>query len=135
MSLFVILKFFHVLLAIIAVGFNASYGMWLARVAREPVPTQSFVLKGIKRLDDWFAKVSPAALAVPGAVFVDLDEASNRVRIGVEHPAAQAGVQRAIAAFGVPTGAVILEQTEPILERLAVAQQKRGSVAAEARAR
>jgi len=41
MSLFVIVKFLHVLLAIIAVGFNATYGVWLARVAREPVPTQS----------------------------------------------------------------------------------------------
>ena len=34
MSLFVIVKFLHVLLAIIAVGFNATYGVWLARVAR-----------------------------------------------------------------------------------------------------
>ena len=56
MSVFVIVKFFHILLAIIAVGFNASYGVWLARLAREPVPTQSFVLRGLKRLDDWFAK-------------------------------------------------------------------------------
>src|SRR2546428_99754 len=64
MSLFVLLKFLHVLLAIIAVGFNATYGVWLARVAREPVPTQSFVLKGIKRLDDWFA--NPAYASAEG---------------------------------------------------------------------
>lgn len=30
-----VLKFFHVLFAIVAVGFTASYGIWLARAARE----------------------------------------------------------------------------------------------------
>ena len=70
MSLFVIVKFLHVLLAIIAVGFNATYGVWLARVAKEPVPTQSFVLHGIKRLDDWFANPAYVLLAVTGLVMV-----------------------------------------------------------------
>src|SRR5438034_10177031 len=70
MSLFVVVKFVHVLLAIIAVGFNATYGVWLARVAREPVPTQSFVLRGIKRLDDWFANPAYVLLAVTGVTMV-----------------------------------------------------------------
>jgi uncharacterized membrane protein len=74
MSLFVLLKFLHVLLAIIAVGFNASYGVWLARVAREPVPTQSFVLKGIKRLDDRFANPAYVLLAVTGVTMVFIGE-------------------------------------------------------------
>jgi hypothetical protein len=74
MSLFVIVKFLHVLLAIIAVGFNATYGVWLARVAREPVPTQSFVLRGIKRLDDWFANPAYVLLAVTGATMVILGD-------------------------------------------------------------
>jgi uncharacterized membrane protein len=69
-SLFALLKFLHVLLAIIAVGFNATYGVWLARVAREPVPTQSFVLRGIKRLDDWFANPAYVLLAVTGVTMV-----------------------------------------------------------------
>jgi hypothetical protein len=73
-SLFVIVKFLHVLLAIIAVGFNATYGVWLARVAREPVPTQSFVLRGIKRLDDWFANPAYVLLAVTGVTMVLLGE-------------------------------------------------------------
>lgn len=70
MSLFVLVKFLHVVLAIIAVGFNATYGVWLARVAREPVPTQSFVLRGIKRLDDWFANPAYVLLAVTGVTMV-----------------------------------------------------------------
>ena len=73
-SLFVIVKFLHVLLAIIAVGFNASYGVWLARVAREEVPTQSFVLRGIKRLDDWFANPAYVLLAVTGVTMVFVGE-------------------------------------------------------------
>jgi len=74
MSLFVVVKFLHVLLAIIAVGFNATYGVWLARVAREPVPTQSFVLHGIKRLDDWFANPAYVLLAVTGVTMVFVGE-------------------------------------------------------------
>jgi len=74
MSLFVLVKFLHVLLAIIAVGFNATYGVWLARVAREPVPTQSFVLNGIKRLDDWFANPAYVLLAVTGVTMVFVGE-------------------------------------------------------------
>src|SRR3989441_12969966 len=74
MSLFLIIKFLHVVLAIIAVGFNATYGVWLARVAKEPVPTQSFVLRGIKRLDDWFANSAYVLLAVTGLTMVFLGD-------------------------------------------------------------
>ena len=74
MSLFVFVKFLHVLLAIIAVGFNASYGVWLARLAREPAPTQSYVLRGLKRLDDWFANPAYVLLAVTGVTMVFVGE-------------------------------------------------------------
>jgi uncharacterized membrane protein len=74
MSVFIVVKFFHVLLAIIAVGFNATYGVWLARVAREQMPTQSFVLHGIKRLDDWFANPAYVLLAVTGVTMVFVGE-------------------------------------------------------------
>jgi hypothetical protein len=80
-------------------------------------PSRLQVLRGdfdYTQLEQWFAKVSPAALAVPGAVFADLDEASNRLRIGVEHGAAEAAVRSAIARLGVSAEAVIVEQTEPI---------------------
>ena len=36
LTLYSFLKFLHVLLAVLAVGFNASYGVWLSRVAKEP---------------------------------------------------------------------------------------------------
>lgn len=74
MSLFAVVKFLHVLLAIVAVGFNASYGLWLARAAKEPTPTQLFVLRGIKRLDDWFANPAYVLLAVTGVLMVLIGE-------------------------------------------------------------
>lgn len=59
-------KFIHVLLAIVAVGFNASYGIWLARAAREPQATQSHVLRTIKFLDDRFANPAYGLLLITG---------------------------------------------------------------------
>ena len=47
---YTLLKFVHVLSAIVAVGFNASYGFWLARAAREP-QTLPFVLSTISLVD------------------------------------------------------------------------------------
>lgn len=65
MTLYEILKFFHVLLAIVAVGFNASYGIWLARAAKEP-EHELHVLRTIKVLDDRFANPAYALLLVLG---------------------------------------------------------------------
>jgi uncharacterized membrane protein len=63
-------KFVHVLLAIVAVGFNASYGIWLARAAKEPQAVQSHVLRTIKVLDDRFANPAYALLIVTGLFMV-----------------------------------------------------------------
>ena len=68
-SLYEWLKFAHVLLAIIAVGFNASYGILLARAAREP-EHESHVLRTIKVLDDRFANPAYALLLVTGLLMV-----------------------------------------------------------------
>ena len=66
---FTILKFVHVLMAIIAVGFNASYGVWLARAARDP-DHEPWALGGIKILDDRFANPAYALLLVTGLIMV-----------------------------------------------------------------
>jgi uncharacterized membrane protein len=62
---FEILKWIHILMAIIAVGFNASYGIWLARAAKEP-GHQLHVLRGVKVLDDRFANPAYAVLLGTG---------------------------------------------------------------------
>jgi uncharacterized membrane protein len=64
-----ILKFFHVMLVIIAVGFNASYGIWFARVAKEPEHT-GHVLRGVKFLDDRFANPAYALILVTGFAMI-----------------------------------------------------------------
>jgi uncharacterized membrane protein len=64
-------KFFHVLFAIIAVGFNASYGIWLSRAGREPEHLSN-VLRGIKVLDDRFANPAYGLLLLTGLVMVRL---------------------------------------------------------------
>lgn len=67
---FQLTKFIHVLLAIVAVGFNASYGIWLARAASAPQATQSHVLRTIKFLDDRIANPAYGLLLVTGLFMV-----------------------------------------------------------------
>jgi len=62
-----LLKFLHVLLAIVAIGFNASYGIWLTRASREP-QHRGHVLRGIKTLDDKFANPAYVLLLVTGVL-------------------------------------------------------------------
>jgi uncharacterized membrane protein len=51
--------------AIIAVGANATYGIWLARASRDP-DNLPFTLKGIKLLDDWIANPAYGLLLLTG---------------------------------------------------------------------
>jgi uncharacterized membrane protein len=69
LTLYSFLKFLHVLMAVIAVGFNASYGLWLSRLTKEPEHALH-VLRGIKTLDDRFANPAYALLLVLGLAMV-----------------------------------------------------------------
>jgi len=69
MELYPWLKLLHILFAIVAVGFNISYGIWQARAAREPEHT-GYALRGIKFLDDRVANPAYAGLLVVGIVMV-----------------------------------------------------------------
>ncbi len=69
MSVYLLIKFVHVLLAIVAVGFNASYGIWITRAAKQPEHL-SHVLRGIKILDDRFANPAYGLLLVTGLTMV-----------------------------------------------------------------
>ena len=75
------------------------------------------------RLESWFDAVSPQALALPGAVFVDLDEASNRIRVGLGRGAGPAELQRALAALRVPAEAIVVQEAAPI-RQLATLQER-----------
>lgn len=69
MPLYDIFKYLHILLAIIAVGFNISYAIWLQRAARQP-ENLDFTLRGIKTLDDYFANPAYILLLLTGLAMV-----------------------------------------------------------------
>jgi uncharacterized membrane protein len=69
MTLYAWIKLLHVFLAIVAVGFNASYGIWLARAAREP-EHELHVLRGIKFLDDRVANPAYGLLLLTGLAMI-----------------------------------------------------------------
>lgn len=75
LTLYTFLKFLHVLLAIVAVGVNASYGIWLARAAKDP-DSYHFTLRGVKFLDDRIANPAYGLLLVTGLSMVWVGDVS-----------------------------------------------------------
>jgi len=68
-SLYLVLKFIHILAAITAVGSNITYGVWSARSQTEPAHI-GFALKGIKFLDDRIANPAYGVLLLTGLLMV-----------------------------------------------------------------
>ncbi|MDQ4006250.1 MAG: DUF2269 domain-containing protein [Actinomycetota bacterium] len=64
-----VVKFLHVFLAIVAVGFNATYAILLGRAAREP-EHEAHVLRTVKVLDDRFANPAYGGLLLTGLLMV-----------------------------------------------------------------
>ncbi|HEY1727280.1 MAG TPA: DUF2269 family protein [Candidatus Baltobacteraceae bacterium] len=69
--LYLIVKFIHVLLAIVALGTNATYAVWLARLKTNPESAET-ILRGIKILDDRLANPAYGLLLVTGLLEVYL---------------------------------------------------------------
>jgi Predicted integral membrane protein (DUF2269) len=67
MTGFLLLKWVHVMSAIVAVGSNVTYAVWSAR-AKKDAAHLGFVLRGIKFLDDRVANPAYAALLVSGLI-------------------------------------------------------------------
>lgn len=61
-----------------------------------------------------FGRVSPEVMALPGTVFADHDETVNKLVFGVENSHAIPGVQRVLAARGIPAADYEIQITEPI---------------------
>jgi uncharacterized membrane protein len=66
---YALVKFLHIFFAIVAVGFNATYGIWLARAQRDPNHLD-FALRGVKVLDDYFANPAYLLLLLSGLTMV-----------------------------------------------------------------
>jgi uncharacterized membrane protein len=69
--LYNLVKWIHILAAIIALGANATYGLWLARAAQSP-EALSFTLKTIKVLDDRMANPAYGFSLLTGLILVYL---------------------------------------------------------------
>src|SRR5690349_237557 len=71
-SFYLLLKFIHILSAIVAVGANITYGVWNARSQSEPAHL-GFALKGIKFIDDRIANPAYGVLLITGLLMVFTD--------------------------------------------------------------
>lgn len=69
MTVALVIKFIHVLLAIVALGANATYGVWLSLAMRSPDHLR-FALRGIRFLDNRIANPAYILLFVTGAAMV-----------------------------------------------------------------
>jgi uncharacterized membrane protein len=69
---YLLLKWLHVFSAIVAVGANVTYGIWLARAGRNP-EALPFTLRGIKLLDDRLANPAYGLLLVTGLSMAYVD--------------------------------------------------------------
>jgi uncharacterized membrane protein len=67
MSGFLLLKSLHVLSAIVAVGANLTYPLWVVRAERDPAHL-GFALRSIKLLDDRVANPAYGVLLITGVV-------------------------------------------------------------------
>ena len=91
-------------------GFLDSFG-WSASDLRVRQASYDYV-----QLDAWYRASRRGALAVAGAVFGDVDEANNRLTFAALDQAALGNIANAVAAAGVPAGAVNLEVSGPVVQ-------------------
>jgi uncharacterized membrane protein len=64
------LKLVHVLSAIVAVGTNVTYFVWLAAMKDRPAADQSFALDTIKKLDSRLANPAYGILPLTGVIMI-----------------------------------------------------------------
>ena len=74
---YLLLKFFHILLAIAAVGANLTYGAWFARANTNPT-FAPIALRGIQFIDTWIANPAYVLMLPTGAAMVFLGGYSFR---------------------------------------------------------
>ena len=68
---YLIVKWLHVLAAIVALGSNVTYAVWLSLAGRDP-KSLPFALRGVRTLDNRFANPSYVLLLLTGLLMVYL---------------------------------------------------------------
>jgi hypothetical protein len=100
--------------------------------SRGTAPAQIQVLQGrysLQELDRWTRQVTTDAFSIAGVVYTDLDEATNRVTVGLDRAEASSSVRSLAARLGIPAEAVVVKQTEPISFAATLRDQVRPVVA------
>lgn len=65
-------------------------------------------------LKEWHEPVMADVLNIPGVVFTDIDDAKNRLAVGVEKLEIQPLVEEQLVKLGIPREAVNIEETKPV---------------------
>ena len=86
------------------------------------------------QLERWHGRVSPSALAIRGAVYVDADEALNRITVGAERGAV-GQVRASLARLGLPAGAVVVQEAAPVTFAVGAPKPKPGTLSLQGRVR
>src|SRR2546427_1769102 len=95
MSLNLILKYVHVLAAIVAVGTNATYGVWMALGARQPESLRA-ILTGVRFLDNRIANPAYGLLLITGLAMLY----AGHLSVGIPWIAAALGLYIVAMALG-----------------------------------
>jgi hypothetical protein len=69
-------------------------------------------------LHEWRSRSLERIAAVPGVVFVDLDEALNRITVGLSEPSAERLVRSRVRSAGVPDAALGFVAAEPVRQNV-----------------
>jgi len=74
---------------------------------------------GFLDLHRWQQQMSPAVLDLPGVVFTDIDETTNRLRVGItDAPGMAEAVEKSLSELGVPLEAVLISETKEVWPEL-----------------
>jgi len=111
MSLFSILKYLHILSAIIAVGANATYGIWIARASRSK-DTLSFALRTVKIVDDRMANPAYGFLLITGIGMV----------LTVPYPITTPWILSALVLYAIVFVLGLLAFTPTLRKQIAIAE-------------
>ena len=122
LTAYLIIKYLHVLSAIVAIGTNVTYGVWIGRAARDPA-MMPFALRGVKFLDDRIANPAYGLLLISGFAMLGVS------RTPVTTPWILASLVLFILTF-----VVALFGYTPTLKRQIAALDRAGAQSAEFRA-
>jgi hypothetical protein len=90
----------------------------ITQVFADERPTQTHMQPlaatySFRQLKEWYDRMSPQVLTIPGVVFTDIDDAHNLLTVAVEQTELTSQVEAELAATSVPREAVDIVQQAP----------------------